>query len=124
MERLWGGLCGGRGWRSVCGKSGNQTASESSTALCSLAVPGCCHAAGSQSASVPMGWRNIGHVSCILIRLYLMGEETLLQMVFFTGWGAWGLPGATNIVIYLSKYLQLEVPKCGSHNVSSFIFKG
>lgn len=124
MERLWGGLCGGRSWRIVCGKSSNQNASESSTGLCSLAFPSCCHVAGSQSASVPMGWQNIGHASCIVIRLYLMGEETLLQMVVFTGWGEWGLPGATNIVNYLSKYLQLEVPKCGSHNVSTFISKG
>lgn len=51
---------------------------------------------GSQLASVPMCWQSIGHVSCILIRLYLLGEETRLQMAFFPGRGEWGLPGGNH----------------------------
>lgn len=51
MERLWGGLCGGR---SSVGKVATWLPSESSGGASTLAVPSCCHITGSQLASVPM----------------------------------------------------------------------
>jgi hypothetical protein len=59
-----------------------------------------------------MGWQSIGHVSCILIRLDLMGGG-LLQMACFPGWGEWGLPGGTYIVNYLSKYYSYKFLNVG-----------
>lgn len=119
MERLWGGLCGGRS----VGKVASRLLSGSSGGACTLAISSCCHIAGSHLASVPM--HGLAEYWTCQLHSHQVGSHGggaspngLLPWMGRVG-APWGYLHSQ----LLEQILQLQVPKCGSHSVSTFIFK-